>query len=82
MNIIKVTCQNGMVLKYESRGKDISPLIHYTKAYNFNGKSCKSKEVLTCDASYCHSASIHLKDAIKKKQDEIKELEKIVLSII
>ena len=62
-------------VKYEDRGEGNVPLIHYTRANNFNGKPCNSKTVLVCDAAYCRPAIIHLNTAIQQKKTEIEGLE-------
>ena len=64
-------------IKYEDRGKGETPLAYYQKKYGVDGKPCKSKKVLTCDASYCRMAVDRINEEIEKKKKEIIALEKI-----
>lgn len=56
-------------VRYEDRSNMV-PLIYYTRAFNFNGKPCKSSKEIVCDAAYCRPAVDHITKAIKQKQDE------------
>ena len=63
-------------IKYEKR-KGETPLVYYTRVYNANGKQCKSKKVLVCDASYCRPAIEYIMATIEQKKEEIELLETI-----
>lgn len=54
------------------------PLAHFYKAYSANGKPCKSKKIMGCDASYCRKAIDQIKAEIEKRKNEIAALEKVL----
>ena len=66
-------------VKYEDRGDNITPLIHYKRKFNFNGKPNTSKVILKCDAFYGRRASIHLMKSIESKKKEIVNLNNILI---
>jgi hypothetical protein len=68
-------------VRYEHRGPGTVPLIVYKKAFNLNGKACKSSQELKCDAAYCRFASEYMTKSIEEKKQEILALETILKSI-
>lgn len=65
-------------IKYENRGENTAPLIYYKKVYNFNGRKCNSKTILTCDAVYCRQAREYILKSIRDKETEIEFLKDII----
>jgi len=67
-------------VKYESRGDNVSPLIHYKQRFTSNGIP-RSGKVQKCDANYCILAKDDIAKSIEDFQDSITRLKKIYENI-
>lgn len=65
-------------IKFEERGTEIVPLVHYKQIYNDNGKPCKSKTIYQCDGAYCRRAIDDINKQIEKKTQELTALKEIL----
>ena len=65
-------------IKYEYRGHELVPLIHYKKRFNLDGKPIKSKVTLVCDGAYCRKANEHIEKSISDKKIAIENLSKLL----
>jgi hypothetical protein len=65
-------------VSYTDRGPNMTPLVHYRKRFNFNGKPCNSKKIISCDAAYCRRATDHIQSSIEQKDNEIDLLTQVL----
>jgi len=59
-------------------GEEFSPLVHFKKKYNCNGKPHKTDFIQHCDAFYCELAIDRIKAEIEQRKNGIIALEKIL----